>query len=237
MPGPPPGPSSRITTTSPARSSAPDGGEASSSESKTRAGPRWKAVWPASFTTQPSGARLPPGSPGRRSARAAGRSAPPPAGPASPRPGGDLPQRPAGRPCGPPRAPARASAARGRPARRRRVGRVGGDEAPPGLRSATTACARRTRSKSSIRNRRRNCARSRAGAVRRWSSRRWRRPTRGVLRLARDDGGANTSPTSARPGAGPGPRGIAWLDWWPGCGSSRPQTGPACRARWTWCWR
>ena len=61
MPGPPAGPSLRMTTTSPA-SIAPafTAANASSSHSNTRAGPLCsRRPWPASFTTQPSGARLP----------------------------------------------------------------------------------------------------------------------------------------------------------------------------------
>ena len=61
MPGPPAGPSLRMTTTSPASiSPAVTAAIASSSPSKTRAGPSWwRRSWPASLTTQPSGARLP----------------------------------------------------------------------------------------------------------------------------------------------------------------------------------
>ena len=61
MPGPPAGPSYRMTTTSPgAIARAFTAAKHSSSESKTRAGPRCTVrSWPASFTTHPSGARLP----------------------------------------------------------------------------------------------------------------------------------------------------------------------------------
>ena len=61
MPGPPAGPSLRMTTTSPG-SIFPcvTAAIASSSSSNTRAGPAWwTRSWPESFTTQPSGARLP----------------------------------------------------------------------------------------------------------------------------------------------------------------------------------
>src|SRR5579875_781044 len=61
IPGPPRGPSYRMTTTSPAtilRSSIAR--IASSSRSKTRAGPRWcSRSWPAILTTAPSGASIP----------------------------------------------------------------------------------------------------------------------------------------------------------------------------------
>ena len=61
MPGPPAGPSPRITTTSPAWiSCASTAAIASSSPSNTRAGPMClRRSWPASLTTQPSGATLP----------------------------------------------------------------------------------------------------------------------------------------------------------------------------------
>ena len=61
IPGPPFGPSLRITTTSPGwMSFAITAAKASSSRSNTRAGPRCSMrSWPESFTTQPSGARLP----------------------------------------------------------------------------------------------------------------------------------------------------------------------------------
>ena len=61
MPGPPAGPSLRMTTTSPALiCPAVTAAIAASSPSKTRAGPLWwTRSWPESFTTQPSGARLP----------------------------------------------------------------------------------------------------------------------------------------------------------------------------------
>src|SRR3989449_134201 len=61
MPGPPAGPSYRITTTSPATIAFADtAAEHSSSEAKTRAGPRWRRrSWPTSFTIAPSVARLP----------------------------------------------------------------------------------------------------------------------------------------------------------------------------------
>ena len=62
MPGPPAGPSLRMTTTSPALDLAAcvTAAIAASSPSNTRAGPAWwRRSWPASLTTQPSGARLP----------------------------------------------------------------------------------------------------------------------------------------------------------------------------------
>ena len=61
MPGPPAGPSPRITTTSPAWiSCASTAAIAASSPSNTRAGPAClRRSWPASLTTQPSGATLP----------------------------------------------------------------------------------------------------------------------------------------------------------------------------------
>ena len=61
MPGPPDGPSLRITTTSFAWiCCASTAANASSSDSNTRAGPLCSSrPWPDSFTTQPSGARLP----------------------------------------------------------------------------------------------------------------------------------------------------------------------------------
>src|SRR5436305_15153 len=61
MPGHPAGPALRITTTSPALSArAVTAAIASSSDSNARAGPEWRRrSWPASLTTQPSGARLP----------------------------------------------------------------------------------------------------------------------------------------------------------------------------------
>ena len=61
MPGPPTGPSLRMTTTSPAEMPpCVAAAIAASSPSNTRAGPVWwRRSWPASFTTQPSGARLP----------------------------------------------------------------------------------------------------------------------------------------------------------------------------------
>ncbi len=61
IPGPPFGPSCRITTTSPARMRpACTASKAASSPSNTRAGPRYvPKSCPATLTTQPSGARLP----------------------------------------------------------------------------------------------------------------------------------------------------------------------------------
>ena len=61
IPGPPAGPSLRITTTSPGLIWPPvTAAIAASSPSNTRAGPRWwRRSWPESFTTLPSGARLP----------------------------------------------------------------------------------------------------------------------------------------------------------------------------------
>ena len=61
MPGPPEGPSLRMTTTSPSLIPwAVTAAMASSSFSNTRAGPVCSMrSWPESFTTQPSGARLP----------------------------------------------------------------------------------------------------------------------------------------------------------------------------------
>ena len=61
MPGPPFGPSLRITTTSPGRICLPrTAAMASSSDSKTRAGPRWvRRSWPEILATHPSGAILP----------------------------------------------------------------------------------------------------------------------------------------------------------------------------------
>ena len=61
IPGPPFGPSLRITTTSPGLMSfAITAAKASSSRSNTRAAPLCSIrSWPDSFTTQPSGARLP----------------------------------------------------------------------------------------------------------------------------------------------------------------------------------
>ena len=61
MPGPPAGPSKRITTTSPARMArACTAAKAASSESNTRAVPSNDSrPWPASLTMQPSGARSP----------------------------------------------------------------------------------------------------------------------------------------------------------------------------------
>src|SRR5262245_43180179 len=61
MPGPPRGPSYRITTASPAPiAPALTAAEADSSESNTRAGPlKVVRLCPDSLTTQPSGARLP----------------------------------------------------------------------------------------------------------------------------------------------------------------------------------
>ena len=59
MPGPPTGPSPRITTTSPGSIGRRDGVEAASSPSKTPRGACGAALMALSFTTQPSGARLP----------------------------------------------------------------------------------------------------------------------------------------------------------------------------------
>ena len=61
MPGPPAGPSYRITITSPGRIvRCLTAVKQSSSLSNTRAGPRWRSrSWPASLTTQPPGARFP----------------------------------------------------------------------------------------------------------------------------------------------------------------------------------
>src|SRR3954469_10399250 len=61
MPGPPEGPSLRITTTSPGlMPCCSTTAKHSSSEAKTRAGPVcFRRSSPATLTTQPSGARLP----------------------------------------------------------------------------------------------------------------------------------------------------------------------------------
>ncbi len=61
IPGPPAGPSPRITTTSPSPISfASTAAIAASSPSNTRAGPVCRRrSWPASLTTHPSGATLP----------------------------------------------------------------------------------------------------------------------------------------------------------------------------------
>ena len=88
MPGPPAGPSLRITTTSPGLDPARVTAAKRPPRARTRAPGRVCSMrsWPASFTTQPSGARLP-----RRMAKppfgliACERAAPRP-GPRSPRP-------------------------------------------------------------------------------------------------------------------------------------------------------
>ena len=61
MPGPPAGPSLRITSTSPATiAPAAIASLQASSDSKTRAGPAWRRISaPDTLTTAPSGARLP----------------------------------------------------------------------------------------------------------------------------------------------------------------------------------